>query len=73
MSIHTKILAKTNTKTNNFFPLPNICKGWKAKAYKKAEAFIWLVRHPLRSLNTVNKGHNMINMSIDKDNLDVLN
>jgi hypothetical protein len=32
----------------------------------KAEASIWLVRYHLRSLNTVNEGHNMKNMSIER-------
>jgi hypothetical protein len=42
------------------------CKVWKAEAYKKAKASIWLVRHHLRSLNTVNEEHYMKNMSIER-------
>ena len=33
---------------------------------KKAKASYWLVRHHLRSLNTVNEGHYMKNMSIER-------
>jgi hypothetical protein len=46
-----------------------LCIGDKAerpRLTRRPKASIWLVPHHLRSLNTVNKGHNMKNMSIER-------
>ena len=41
-------------------------KSERPRLTQKAEASIWLVRHHLRSLNTVKEEHYMKNMSIER-------
>ena len=48
-------------------------KAERPRLTRRPKASIWLVHHHLRSLNTVNKGHSMKNMSIERIILDVLN
>jgi hypothetical protein len=41
-------------------------KAGRPEAYKKAKASMLIVCHHLRSLNKVNEGHNMKNMSLER-------
>jgi predicted dinucleotide-utilizing enzyme len=61
--------AEMTEKQDTFF-LSNHFANLHAKAERprltrRPKASIWLVHHHLRSLNTVNEGHFLKNMSID--------